>query len=158
MFHSILSHSPPLSTTKNCRDQPRVFSLLSPLLTSPSGIVFYQLLLSLKGCAITGGCPSAPNSKASAPARGKGFQKHLIRFARVESLNTWAKNEVRPEIVLLNSHDKSSAYQLHCGLLRMVCLNGMVVADATFQRISIKHVGFSPDSSSRRPLNPRCGS
>jgi hypothetical protein len=35
---------------------------------------------------------------------------------------------------------------LHCGLLRLVCLNGMVVADATFQRISIKHVGFSPDS------------
>ena len=75
----------------------------------------------------------------------QGFQKHLIRFARVENLN-WTKNEVRPEIVLLNSHDKSSAYQLHCGLLRMVCLNGMVVADATFQRISIKHMGFSPDS------------
>jgi hypothetical protein len=76
----------------------------------------------------------------------RGFQKHLIRFARVESLGAWAKNEVRPEIVLLNSHDKSSAYQLHCGLLRMVCLNGMVVADATFERISIKHVGFSPNS------------
>jgi hypothetical protein len=80
----------------------------------------------------------------------RGFQKHLIRFARAESLESWAKNEVRPEIVLLNSHDKSSAYQLHCGLhcglLRLVCLNGMVVADATFQRISIKHVGFTPDS------------
>jgi hypothetical protein len=76
-----------------------------------------------------------------------GFQKHLIRFARVENLQGWTtKNEVRPEIVLLNSHDKSSAYQLHCGLLRFACLNGMVVADATFQRISIKHVGFSPDS------------
>ena len=48
--------------------------------------------------------------------------------------------------MLLNSHDKSSAYQLHCGLLRMVCLNGMVVADATFQRISIKHVGFTRES------------
>jgi hypothetical protein len=79
-------------------------------------------------------------------AARQGFQKHLIRSARVESLDAWTKNEVRPEIILLNSHDKSSAYQLHCGLLRMVCLNGMVVADATFQRISIKHVGFSPNS------------
>jgi hypothetical protein len=79
-------------------------------------------------------------------AARQGFQKHLIRFARIESLDACAKNQVRPEIVLLNSHDKSSAYQLHCGLLRTVCLNGMVVADATFQRISIKHVGFSPDS------------
>lgn len=76
----------------------------------------------------------------------RGFQKHLIRFARTEHLQTWEKNQVRPEVVLLNSHDKSSAYQLHCGLFRLVCLNGMVVADATFERISIKHSGFNPDS------------
>jgi hypothetical protein len=75
-----------------------------------------------------------------------GFQKHLIRFARAEHLATWDKNQVRPEVVLLNSHDKSSAYQLHCGLFRLVCLNGMVVSDGTFARISIKHSGFNPDS------------
>ena len=46
----------------------------------------------------------------------------------------------------MNSHDKSSAYQLHCGLFRLVCTNGMVVSDGTFQRISIKHSGFNPDS------------
>ena len=49
-------------------------------------------------------------------------------------------------VVLVNSHDKSSAYQLHCGLFRLVCTNGMVVSDGTFQRISIKHSGFNPDS------------
>ena len=76
----------------------------------------------------------------------RGFQKHLIRFARAEHLATWDKNQVRPEVVLLNSHDKSSAYQLHCGLFRLVCLNGMVVSDGTFARISIKHSGFNPDS------------
>ena len=46
----------------------------------------------------------------------------------------------------MNSHDKSSAYQLHCGLFRLVCTNGTVVSDGTFQRISIKHSGFNPDS------------
>src|SRR5260370_12817347 len=74
-----------------------------------------------------------------------GFQHHLIRFASLEHLDTWEKNQVRPEVVLLNSHDKSSAYQLHCGLFRIVCLNGMVVSDGTFARISIKHSGFNPD-------------
>ncbi|HWO33287.1 MAG TPA: DUF932 domain-containing protein, partial [Candidatus Acidoferrum sp.] len=44
------------------------------------------------------------------------------------------------------SHDKSSAYQLHCGQFPLVCTNGMVVSDGTFQRISIKHSGFNPDS------------
>src|ERR1700736_5400545 len=59
---------------------------------------------------------------------------------------SWEKNQVRPEVVLVNSHDKSSAYQLHCGLFRLVCTNGMVVSDGTFQRISIKHSGFNPES------------
>jgi hypothetical protein len=76
----------------------------------------------------------------------RGFQKHVVRFARVEHLQTWEKNQVRPEVVLVNSHDKSSAYQLHCGLFRLVCTNGMVISDGTFQRISIKHSGFNPDS------------
>src|SRR6202048_952952 len=31
-------------------------------------------------------------------------------------------------------------------LFRLVCTNGMVVSDGTFQRISIKHSGFNPDS------------
>ena len=100
----------------------------------------------LDGMRSHGWMPVRAEEQHVRTAERRGFQKHRIRFARAEKLDTWAKDEVRPEIVLLNSHDKSSAYQLHCGLLRMVCLNGMVVADATFQRISIKHVGFSPDS------------
>jgi hypothetical protein len=39
-----------------------------------------------------------------------------------------------------------SGPQLHCGLFRLVRTNDMVVSDATFQRISIKHFGFNPDS------------
>jgi hypothetical protein len=76
----------------------------------------------------------------------RGFQKHVVRFARLQHLQTWEKNQVRAEVVLVNSHDKSSAYQLHCGLFRLVCTNGMVVSDGAFQRISIKHSGFNPDS------------
>jgi hypothetical protein len=78
----------------------------------------------------------------------RGFQKHVVRFARVEHLQSWEKNQVRPEVVLgtVTIKDKSSAYQLHCGLFRLVCTNGMVVSDGTFQRISIKHSGFNPDS------------
>ena len=78
----------------------------------------------------------------------RGFQKHVVRFARVEHLQSWEKNQVRPEVVLgtVTIKDKSSAYQLHCGLFRLVCTNGMVVSDGTFQRISIQHSGFNPDS------------
>jgi Domain of unknown function (DUF932) len=76
----------------------------------------------------------------------RGFQKHVVCFARVQHLQTWEKNQVRPEVVPVNSHDKSSVYQLHCGLFRLVCTNSLIVSDDTFQRISIKHFRFNPDS------------
>ena len=100
----------------------------------------------LRGMRENGWVPVRAEEQSVRTEARRGFQKHLIRFARTEHLQTWEKNQVRPEVVLLNSHDKSSAYQLHCGLFRLVCLNGMVVADATFERISIKHSGFNPDS------------
>jgi hypothetical protein len=100
----------------------------------------------LNGMRENGWVPVRAEQQSVRTEARRGFQKHLIRFARAEHLATWDKNQVRPEVVLLNSHDKSSAYQLHCGLFRLVCLNGMVVSDGTFARISIKHSGFKPDS------------
>jgi Domain of unknown function (DUF932) len=73
----------------------------------------------------------------------RGFQKHLLRFQRRDVVPV--KGEFTPELVLVNSHDRSSAYQLHAGLFRFVCGNGMIVADSTFERVSIRHSGFTTD-------------
>ena len=100
----------------------------------------------LKGMRENGWVPVRAEQQSVRTEARRGFQKHLIRFARIEHLDTWERNQVRPEVVLLNSHDKSSAYQLHCGLFRLVCSNGKVVSNGTFSRISIKHSGFNPDS------------
>lgn len=74
----------------------------------------------------------------------RGFQKHMLRFQRRDDIGTEREN--RTEVVLLNSHDRSSAYQIHAGVFRFVCSNGMILADETFEHISIKHYGFDPDS------------
>lgn len=71
-------------------------------------------------------------------AEKKFFTKHLVRLRREGEL---AVEDVFPEIVLINSHDRGSAYQMHAGLFRMVCSNGLVVADATFSKISVRHSG-----------------
>jgi hypothetical protein len=73
----------------------------------------------------------------------RGFQKHLLRFQRRDVQPV--AGEYSPELVLINSHDRSSAYQMHAGLFRFVCGNGMIVSDATFERVSIRHSGFTPD-------------
>src|SRR5438477_2672031 len=73
----------------------------------------------------------------------RGFQKHLIRFQRRDVVPV--KGDYTPELCLTNSHDPSSAYQLHAGLYRFICANGMFVADGSaFERISIRHAGFTP--------------
>jgi hypothetical protein len=46
-----------------------------------------------------------------------------------------------PELVLVNSHDKSSAYKLFSGVFRMVCENGMILQSSDFGSFSIRHSG-----------------
>lgn len=71
----------------------------------------------------------------------RGYTKHLIRFRHSDSKALQQVGDSLPEVVLLNSHDATSAYQMHAGLFRLVCSNGLVVADSTFNKISIRHSG-----------------
>ena len=64
--------------------------------------------------------------------------KHMIRFRPNVSL---ALNEVHPEIVMVNSHDGTSAYKLMAGLFRLVCANGMIVADSLVSSLNVRHSG-----------------
>lgn len=70
----------------------------------------------------------------------RGFTKHVVRL-RQPGLAFEKVGDVLPELVLLNSHDGSSAYQMHAGLFRLACSNGLVVSDSTFSKISIRHSG-----------------
>lgn len=69
----------------------------------------------------------------------RGFLKHLIRLRHVDTQAM--VGGLFPEIVLVNSHDGASAYQMHAGIFRLVCSNGMIVADSTFEKLSIRHSG-----------------
>ena len=68
-----------------------------------------------------------------------GFQKHLLRFQRRDQIAR--PGEYTPEIALVNSHDRSSAYQIHTALYRFVCANGLMVTDSTIEPVSIRHSG-----------------
>ena len=74
------------------------------------------------------------------------FTKHLIRF-RHEGQKTGMQKvgDTYPEVILVNSHDGTSAYKIMAGLFRLVCLNGMVVSDREFANVSIPHKGNVTD-------------
>jgi hypothetical protein len=68
-----------------------------------------------------------------------GFAKHLLRLQRRDQVAR--PGEYAVEIALVNSHDRSSAYQIHAGLWRCVCSNGLLTSDSTIERVSIRHSG-----------------
>ena len=80
-----------------------------------------------------------PVSVQQANSRTEGKElagKHLIRFRHA---GTHQVNDVFPEVVLLNSHDGSSSYQLMSGMFRLVCLNGLITCAGEQDSIKILH-------------------
>jgi hypothetical protein len=65
--------------------------------------------------------------------------KHMIRLRANQT--ALAVGDIFPEIVLINSHDGSTAYNVMAGLFRLICSNGAVVADSMLASTHIKHTG-----------------
>jgi len=72
-------------------------------------------------------------------ARSVLHARHLIRFRR--RFETVALRDSIPEILFLNSHDGTSAYQLRVGLYRAVCTNGLVISVGAFPSFRVAHRG-----------------
>lgn len=89
----------------------------------------------------------------------EAYTKHMIRFQRAQDMvdrqavnpghHFYAQHgELEPEIpeiVLVNSHDRSSGYQLEAGLFRLKCSNGLTVKSSDLGSISVRHSGNVSD-------------
>ncbi|HHT3526356.1 TPA: DUF932 domain-containing protein [Enterobacter asburiae] len=62
--------------------------------------------------------------------------KHMIRLRHASQINGAEANE----IVLLNSHDGTSSYQMLAGMFRFVCSNGLVCGN-TVADVRVPHKG-----------------
>jgi len=83
----------------------------------------------------------AEQARTRIPGKGE-FTKHVVRFRREDSTALLPQlGNLYPELVLMNSHDGASAYALSAGMYRLVCMNGLMVADSTVQEIKTRHTG-----------------
>lgn len=64
------------------------------------------------------------------------YTKHMIRLRHADQINGAEANEV----ILLNSHDGTSSYQMLGGMFRFVCQNGLVCGD-TVADVRVHHKG-----------------
>ncbi|HSH28980.1 MAG TPA: DUF932 domain-containing protein [Thiohalobacter sp.] len=64
--------------------------------------------------------------------------RHMVRMRRVGD-QVIQVGDALAELVLTNSHDASSAYQLDIGLFRLACLNGMVTSMGEGSSLRVRH-------------------
>jgi len=65
--------------------------------------------------------------------------RHMIRFSYVK--NELSLLDAIPELILINSHDATSAYTLRAGLFRPICTNGLVSLIGDFGLLHVPHRG-----------------
>ncbi|POZ49666.1 DUF932 domain-containing protein [Methylovulum psychrotolerans] len=64
------------------------------------------------------------------------FTKHMLRFRYENSISGDTANE----IILVNSHDGTSSYQMLAGCFRFVCHNGLICGE-TVEDLRVRHSG-----------------
>lgn len=64
------------------------------------------------------------------------FTKHMMRLRHAGQID----GEEANEIILINSHDGSSSYQMLAGCYRFVCQNGLIVGN-TVEDLRVQHKG-----------------
>lgn len=70
------------------------------------------------------------------------FAKHLIRLRERKWLDADLKKDALiPDVILTNSHNGKSSFQLEAGLYRLVCSNGLIIKAQGFGSIKVSHAG-----------------
>jgi hypothetical protein len=77
----------------------------------------------------------------------KGYQKHMIIFRHPDLLVEGQDGDnVWPQIIMTNSHDGKNSFTFQAGMYRLVCSNGLVIADQEFGSMKIRHMGYDFDT------------
>lgn len=76
--------------------------------------------------------------------KGTIFSKHMVAFQNPGiKIKGEGGDDAWPRIIMTNSHDGMQAFKFSVGIFRMVCSNGLVVADEQFSDFKIKHKGYT---------------
>ena len=73
----------------------------------------------------------------------QGYQKHIIQFRSLDNILRPKANEEYADIVLTNSHNRSSSFIVDLAFFRIICSNMLVVPSHSFVHHKIIHKGFN---------------
>lgn len=91
-----------------------------------------------------GWLPVQAAQRKSQKSEGTIFSKHMIAFQNPNiKITSSDGDDAYPRILLTNSHDGMQSFKFSVGIFRLVCSNGLVVADEQFSNFNIKHKGYT---------------
>ena len=131
----------PLSNDELFKVAPSIFSE-SPIETVSNKYAFvptYKLLDTFRDA----GYYPIMASESKAREENQGYQKHIIQFRSLENLLRPNAKDEYEDIVLTNSHNRTSSFIVDLAVFRIVCSNMLVVPSKSFVHASIVHVGFT---------------
>jgi len=79
--------------------------------------------------------------KQTRSPHNNGFGEHMVRMRHVSS-NSPDLDEVFPEVVIVNSHNRTKALRIGLGFFRLVCSNGLITGQFLMHSGQIKHTGM----------------
>lgn len=82
-------------------------------------------------------CRAKKNSKGIRSFHMVAFQNEDVKILQN------GETEAYPHIILTNSHDGFRSFQFMCGIYRLICSNGLVIATEEFANISIRHINYT---------------
>lgn len=92
----------------------------------------------LRGLMANGFQPFFAVQATTRTAGNEGHTKHMLRLRHADQIAKQA-DDVN-EVILINSHNGSSSYQMLAGCFRFVCQNGLISGTTTLD-VRVKHAG-----------------
>lgn len=130
-----LGYSRPLSDDEIARMAPAIFAGQAHESRS-ARYAFIPTRDLLAGMRAEGFMPVRVSQARARDESHRGHTKHLIRFRREDQMQS---PEAR-EVVMINSHNGASGFQLMAGVFRLICANGLVVGHSD-NEIRVRHSG-----------------
>lgn len=138
--HSHKANTQPLTDDQIARLAPSVFAS-TPHDSRSSRYAMIPTSDVLAGLRREGFVPFAAQQGRSRVEGKEAFTKHLLRLRHVDALaKPAAVGDAVNEILVLNSHDGTSAYKMMAGCFRFVCANGLVVGSIV-DDVRVAHTG-----------------
>ncbi|MCT7432696.1 DUF945 domain-containing protein [Aliarcobacter cryaerophilus] len=132
----------PLSNDELFNVAPSIFSE-SPIETVSDKYAFVPTYKVLDTFREAGYYPIMASESKVRDEENQGYQKHIIQFRSLENLLRPNAKDEYEDIVLTNSHNRTSSFIVDLAIFRIVCSNMLVVPSKSFVHHSIVHVGFN---------------